>query len=169
MVLQRGFVPSVVRSLDRMGTQNGFQLSRRLGRSSNLSPQNQIPGMIVQRRLDLKGAHTKPARAAVPAMAARTVRTAARCAGRRARAGRLNEVVVADGGLAQDYNVDGEVRRVGAVWAGSVLAADVARIARDAQDVVEGGRGKRRLGPMKLVRDLQRRSEAVALGHAKSR
>jgi len=168
LVLQCCFVP-VALSLDRIGSQNGFQLSRRLDRSSNLSPQNHVSCMIVQRRLDFKGAHAKPARPTVPAVAARTLRTAACGTGRRTRAGGLYQMAVAGGSLAQDYNVDGEVRRVGAVGTGSVLSTDVAGIARHAQDVVEGNRGKRRLSSMKLVRDLQRRGEAIALGHARNR
>ena len=102
-------------------------------------------------------------------MAARTLRTAARGTGRRTRTGRLYQVAVASGRLAQDYNVDVEVRRVGAVGTGSVLSTDVAGIARHTQDVVEGNRCKRRLSSMKLVRDLQRRGEAIALGHARNR
>jgi len=168
LVLQCRFVP-VALSLDRIGSQKGLQLSRRLDRSSNLSPQNHVSCMIVQRRLDFKGAHAKPACSTVPAVAARTLRTAARGTGRRTGTGRLYQVAVAGGRLAQDYNVDVEVRRVGAVGTGSVLSTDVAGIARHTQDVVEGNRCKRRLSSMKLVRDLQRRGEAIALGHARNR
>lgn len=77
-------------------------------------------------------------------------------------------MVVAGRSLPKEYDVDGEVGRIWAVRTRSVLPTDVARIPSDAEDVIEGGRGKRGFCSMKLVRDLQRRSEAVALGHARS-